>query len=150
MIKRLSILGLLIMVFSLLTAYLIWDNNLIEKTTQPRKVFIPTPVKKYIEMDGGTFDVSITVFITKDTSLVREYSSTMDFNSSACTADEDGVIMVWFPSYPSQDLLTHEMTHVNEFILHDVGVPHSEDTDEVYAYEMGYLIKEFYKKTKHD
>jgi hypothetical protein len=110
-----------------------------------------SPTKEeYYTIDAGTFDNNIIVFVTKDTALVRQFSAEMDFNSSACTVDEDGVIMVWFPTFPDSALLSHELTHVNEFLLKDVGVPHSDDTDEVYAYEMGYLTKQFYKNVKHD
>lgn len=106
--------------------------------------------KDYTYINGGTFDQNIAVFITNDTALVREYSVTMDFNSSACTVDEDGLIMMWFPSIPDNSLIAHELTHVNQFLLQDAGVTYSENTDEVYAYEMAYLTKEFLKKIKHD
>ena len=96
----------------------------------------------YYVIDGGTFDQNVYVFITEDTTMVREYSPNMDFNSAGCTVGGD-IIMVWFPKKPDAGLLAHEMTHVTEALLVNVGVPHSEDTEEVYAYEVQYLINKF-------
>jgi len=42
--------------------------------------------------------------------------------------------------------LTHEFTHVVNGILLHKGIPLNEDTDEVYAYFLEYLIRESLKK----
>lgn len=105
-------------------------------------MFVPKP--DYSVVSGGTFNQDVYVFITKDTAMVRGYSLNADFNSLGCTVDEDGVIIVWFPEYPTKGLLAHEMGHATYMILNRCGVPHTDDTDEVYAYQINYLIDEFY------
>ena len=107
----------------------------------------------YYSFDGGTFPIEINVFVTEDTMLVKSFEPAMDFNSEACTVyGNEGQIVVWFPkidgSFESRLTVIHEMQHVNSAILLRVGVKHSFYTDEVYSYELEYLVKEFYKTIK--
>ena len=104
------------------------------------------PVENYRVISGGTFSKNVYLFVTEDTAMVREYSPNADFNSEAFTVNEDGVIIVWFPFPPTEGLLAHEMEHATMMILSTCGVPHTGDTDEVYAYELQYLINEYHKK----
>ena len=104
------------------------------------------PIEDYRVRDGGTFSQNVYVFVSKDTAMVREYSPNADFNSEAFTVNEDGVIIVWFPFPPTEGLLAHEMEHATMMILSTCGVPHTGDTDEVYAYELQYLINGYHKE----
>ena len=107
-------------------------------------VLIVTPSHKddYYVMDTGSFNQNIYVFITEATNMVRSYSSEMVFDGAACTVEGDN-IMVWFPKKPDAALLAHEMQHVTYALFKNIGVPHTSDTDEVYAYEIQYLINKF-------
>lgn len=107
-------------------------------------VLLYNPKQDYFVIEGGTFGQNVFVFITEDTSMVREYSVGMNFDSAACTVEEDGVVIMWFPKNPTKGLLAHEMEHATYMILNRCGVPHTDDTDEVYAYQINYLIDEFY------
>lgn len=115
--------------------------------TTVKEKHIPLP---YYKFNGGTFPIEIHVFITEDTSLAKFYEPALDFNTAACTVyGEEGEIVVWIPkidnTLESRLTVIHEMQHVNRAILARVGVQHNAYTDEVYSYELEYLVKQFYK-----
>lgn len=39
-------------------------------------------------------------------------------------------------------ILVHELTHCVSFIFESIGMPHTSDSDEAYAYLLGYLVEE--------
>ena len=39
-------------------------------------------------------------------------------------------------------LLIHELSHATNFILREVGIPHTESTEEAYTYLLEYLTRE--------
>ena len=109
------------------------------------------------QMDGGTFDLDIYVYITKDTNNIRnQISYTIDvtpedisFDARAITFFRAGYpIILWFPEIPEPSILNHELTHVTVSILQWANVPLSNDTEEVYAFEMQYLTNQFYKNVR--
>ena len=40
------------------------------------------------------------------------------------------------------DVIAHECFHATEFIMEYIGMPHSNDTSEAFAYLLGYFVKE--------
>lgn len=52
-------------------------------------------------------------------------------------------IIVWLPHKPKTDgemaTLVHEVCHATSVLLRSVGIKHTPDTEEVYAYTMEYL-----------
>lgn len=112
-----------------------------------------TPFK----MDGGTFDLDIYVYITKDTNIIRNQIAhivdvppeEISFEARAITFFRPGYpIVLWFPKNPESSVLNHELTHVTVSILQWANVPLSNDTEEVYAFEMQYLTNQFYKNVR--
>lgn len=45
---------------------------------------------------------------------------------------------------PDIDIVAHEIFHAIEFIFDRIGLPHSRDTSESWAYAIQYVTKEFY------
>lgn len=136
-----SINRIIFVVGALLTLF--WAGYLYECNSKK-------PVVDYVEITGGTFDIPIRIFITEDTAMVKRYEPDMNFNSQACTvySDSTGEVSVWFPridtTLNSRLTVMHEMQHVTRFILSFVGLEHTAETDEVYSYELEYLVKQIY------
>lgn len=107
------------------------------------------------KIDGGTFDADIYIIISDDTACVKQFvldSANMeiaieDLNARAVTLYTYGnPIVMWFPEEPSTEILNHELMHVVIFIMQWVGIPLSDETNEVYAFEMQYLTKQYYAR----
>ncbi len=107
------------------------------------------------KLDGGTFDADIYIIISEDTSCVKQFAldsanleiQSEDLNARGATFYSYGnPIMIWFPIEPSYEILNHELMHTVIFIMQWVGVPLSDDTNEVYAFEMQYLTKQYYAR----
>lgn len=114
-------------------------------------------------MDGGIYPASIDVIITVDKRDVYNYFAlngidstlTEDYvNSCDGITSSDGLnFTVWLESAKLNpeniSTVQHELFHVLRVIMDEAGIPLNEYTNEAYAYELGYLTKEFYKKLKH-
>lgn len=52
-------------------------------------------------------------------------------------------VIIWLPHKPKTDgevaTLVHEIYHATSFLLRSVGIEHTSDTEEVYAYTMEYI-----------
>lgn len=104
-------------------------------------------------LSAGTFNQNVYVFITEDTSMVREYIPNADFSAAGFTySDSVGPVMIWFPcvdkSVESRALVAHELSHATTAILRGAGIELNEYTEEVYAYELAHLTQEFYSINK--
>lgn len=103
---------------------------------------------------GGEFDLDVKVIITKDTSYALKYvrehldssAKSEDFDSRATTFTSiDGKSpIIWMPNTNDVSVVNHELLHATISIMNWAGVPLSDDTEEVYAYELQYLSKHFY------
>ena len=55
-------------------------------------------------------------------------------------------VIVHLPEKPKNNkgisTLTHELFHASSFILEGAGIPHTNDTEEAYAYLLEYLVTE--------
>ena len=112
-----------------------------------------TPVAKEFDIDGGTFDQTVHVIITEDTSYALKYVK--EHNDSAATTDDfvsrgttfpsvDGSpVVIWLPSTDDETIVDHEIFHATIAIMKWAGVEFSGDTEEAYAYEFQYLRKQF-------
>ena len=56
---------------------------------------------------------------------------------------------VRFGENPTHECIAHELMHVTFDILRKVGIYHTSESEESYAYLLDYLVKEFYKKSYH-
>jgi len=81
---------------------------------------------------------------------VREHldssAKSEDFDSRATTFTSiDGKSpIIWMPNTNDVSVVNHELLHATISIMNWAGVPLSDDTEEVYAYELQYLSKHFY------
>lgn len=59
-------------------------------------------------------------------------------------------VVVMMPSVPSKaedyGILVHELSHAVNYIMKQVGIKPSEDSEEAYTYLLGYLTKEVFQK----
>lgn len=105
-------------------------------------------------IEGGQFDLDVKVIITRDTAYALKYvkdnldttAKSEDFNSRATTFTSiDGKSpIIWMPNTSDISIINHELLHATIDIMNWANVPLSENTEEVYAYELQYLSKRFY------
>ena len=113
-----------------------------------------TPKGSSFTIPGGQFDIDVKVIITEDTSYALKYvrenlnptAKSEDFNSRATTFVSIGgkSPIIWMPNTDDIPVINHELLHVTFDIMAWSGVPFTEDTEEVYAYQLQYLSKHFY------
>ena len=68
-------------------------------------------------------------------------------NTEGVTVTTSGrTVTIYLASQPrdarSVALLIHELSHATNFILREVGIPHTEDTEEAYTYLLEYIARE--------
>lgn len=109
-------------------------------------------------INGGTFPMDAYVIITDNTVEAQEYAETIldrkfkpdDFVADGLTLSDDlgSTFVLWFPRACVKDIsiVHHELFHLTYSILSGCGVKLSDETDEVYAYELESLSKQFYKQ----
>jgi hypothetical protein len=103
---------------------------------------------------GKTFDLDVVVVIEKDVDkayqVVRGIDTTAtidDFDARGVTFTNGSSIVVWMPKVEDQ-IVSHELLHATVAIMNWAGVPLTDQTEEVYAYQLQYLTNEFYKHQK--
>ena len=111
-----------------------------------------------ITLSGSTFDLDVKVLITDDIDFAVKYvkenlDSTVkseDFDARAVTFGTiDGKSpIIWLPHETTVDVINHELLHATVSIMNWAGVPLTDSTEEVYAYELQYLSNQFYKQIK--
>ena len=74
------------------------------------------------------------------------FSSNTALGSTAHEAPFSAVVMhEWNSDSPHlYGVLSHELFHLAEFHFYNVGIPHSEDTSEAWAYFIGELTRQVY------
>ncbi len=111
-----------------------------------------------LPLEGGTFDLDVTVLITEDTAFALRYvkknldstASSDNFNSrgTTFTSINGGPTIVWLPNTEDKSIVTHELLHATIDIMRRVGISLTEETEEVYAYELQYLTNQFNKQNQ--
>ena len=117
---------------------------------------------RIVNINGGTFDMPLTVLITSDLNKALNYVK-LNNDSSAKISDFDarGVTfpvndgrppIVWIPHMDNSpediSILNHELLHANFSILNWAGVYLSDSTEEVFTYNYQFLTKQFYVQFK--
>ena len=107
---------------------------------------------------GSEFDLGVRVLVTSDLEYAVKYvqknlDSTVqagDFDARGVTfPSRDGLSpIVWIPNLDDPAVVQHELLHATIDIMKWASVPLTEDTEEVYAYELQYLTTQFNSKTK--
>ncbi len=103
---------------------------------------------------GKTFDLDVVVVIEKDVNkaykIIKGIDSTAaldDFEARGVTFTNGSSIVVWMPEV-QKEIVAHELLHATVAIMNWASVPLTDDTEEVYAYQLQYLTNEFYKIKK--
>lgn len=127
------------------------------------EIFKPdTTGVKIIMLSADPYDVDVAVIITqnkrKAAELLRWYSfdnsivpETLNARAITFWPSETtnwGIPCIWLPEIPNTPeeygIVSHEMTHLTHLIMDFVGVVYSDEAEEAFAYENGYLMKQFY------
>ncbi|CAB4126238.1 hypothetical protein UFOVP153_10 [uncultured Caudovirales phage] len=117
------------------------------------------PSKDYeFTIPGGEFDLDVKVLVTADLDYAVKYvhenlDSTAeigDFDARGVTfPSKDGKSpIVWLPYLDDKPVIQHELLHATFDIMRWANVPLTEETEEVYTYELQYLTKQFNDKTQ--
>lgn len=111
-----------------------------------------------VPLNGGTFDLDVIVLITEDTAFALRYvkknldstasSDNFDSRGTTFTSINGGPTIVWLPNIDDNSIVNHEFLHATIDIMRRVGVPLTEDTEELYTYELQYLTNQFYKQNQ--
>lgn len=117
---------------------------------------------RIVNIQGSTFDMPLTVIITKDTAKALRYvqennditAKTEDFDARGVTftINNGKPPIVWLPQMDGSpediSILNHELLHANFSILAWAGVSLNDSTEEVYTYNYQFIIKQFYGNSK--
>lgn len=116
-------------------------------------------VTKVFSMTCDPYNVNVIVIITANiydaAAFVRyryqDMSITYEdflFRSGITFSNPGHPIILWLPFIPRSEeeinIANHELTHVVGIVMLGAGIPFTRDTQEPYAYEMGYLSQQFY------
>ena len=71
--------------------------------------------------------------------VMAEDISGISLGSSALTGS--GQVVLWLPNPKDKATLAHEIFHIACFIMEKVGIRLCHDSDEAYAYLIGYITK---------
>lgn len=100
---------------------------------------------------GKTFDMDVVVVINDDVEksykIIKKIDTTAtisDFDARGVTFTNGSSMVIWMPKVEDQ-IVAHELLHATIGIMNWAGVPLTDDTEEVYSYQMQYLTNEFYK-----
>ena len=86
-----------------------------------------------------------------DKATAREVIEEVAPNTEGLTVTTSGRTVIIYLASPPRDprsgaILIHELSHATNFILQEVGIPHTEDTEEAYTYLLEYLTRETLKR----
>ena len=81
-----------------------------------------------------------------DNDIAKNAVTCINVNNKGETVinQEQGIFFIWMPSKPTtaEDIgfLAHEVFHAVAEIMRTIGVTFSENSEEIYAYTVGYLM----------
>ena len=105
------------------------------------------------EIKGTSIDLGVIVMVTEDTAKAAAYVRG-NLDSTAVGSDFDcrGVtfptqngkpIIVWLPNLEDKGVISHELLHATISKMKWAGITLTDDTEEIYAYELQYLTNQF-------
>ncbi len=82
-----------------------------------------------------------------DKATAREVIEEVTPLTEGVTVTTSGRTVTIYLASPPRDprsvaVLIHELSHATNFILREVGIPHTEDTEEAYTYLLEYIARE--------
>jgi hypothetical protein len=57
---------------------------------------------------------------------------------------DTGSVCIWIKGTPTENTIAHEAFHAIDFILDKVGMTFSSDSDEAYAYFLGFVVQKIH------
>lgn len=109
--------------------------------------------KDKYEIEGTSIDLRVVVMVTEDTAKAAAYvRANLDSTARGSDFDCRGVtfptqdgkpIIVWLPNLKDKGVISHELLHATISKMKWAGIPLTEDTEEIYAYELQYLTNQF-------
>lgn len=85
---------------------------------------------------------------------LKEHKEEGHFATTFRLESNDAIIFFATTTIPKQDpasfhnYIAHELFHAVSFVMSTIGMPLGEDSEEAYAYLLGYVTQEFYKQLK--
>jgi hypothetical protein len=109
--------------------------------------------KDKYEIQGTSIDLSVTILVTEDTAKAAAYvrdnldttAKGSDFDCRGVTfPTQDGKpIIIWLPNLEDKGVISHELFHATISKMQWAGISLTDDTEEIYAYELQYLTNQF-------
>lgn len=110
----------------------------------------------------GTYPIEIMVSFSKEELIkdLSKYIPTPDLDEITSILEgqaktimlEDNQIILYMESVPKtfneMAILQHEIFHCVSYLMECVNIPHCEQTEEAWAYQIQYVTKEIYEKFK--
>lgn len=118
-------------------------------------LFLVYPYTKQnkFEIKGTSIDLSVTILVTEDTAKAAAYvRANLDTTANGSDFDCRGVtfptqdgkpIIIWLPNLKDKGVISHELFHATISKMQWAGIPLTDDTEEIYAYELQYLTNQF-------
>jgi len=96
---------------------------------------------------GSEEDCKKAIIADGETELIaQQWASGKDEYEGSFSVEDDGYTLIWVRKLPESvgdyGSLIHEIEHCTFEILNSRGVKHSDDSDEAYAYLLGWLYEE--------
>jgi hypothetical protein len=105
------------------------------------------------EIQGTSIDLSVTILVTEDTAKAAAYvRANLDSTAKGSDFDCRGVtfptqdgkpIIIWLPNLEDKGVISHELFHATISKMQWAGISLTDDTEEIYAYELQYLTNQF-------
>jgi hypothetical protein len=122
------------------------------KITLPDTTKYLTTRYELVTLPPSTFDIEVKVLITDDTAFARSYvmqnldstvrTEDFDTRGTTFTIVDGKPPIIWLPYETPVAIINHELFHVTVNIMNWAGVPLTDSTEEVYAYELQYLSQQ--------
>ena len=96
---------------------------------------------------GTEEDCKKAIIADGETELVaQQWASGKDEYEGSFSVEDDGYTLIWVRKFPESvgdyGSLIHEIEHCTFEILNSRGIKHSDDSDEAFAYLLGWLYEE--------
>lgn len=109
-------------------------------------ISIPNLYRDLMVHFGSVESLRKTLCRYVDDGIAEEATACINTNNKGETVinQEQGIFFIWMPSKPktAEDIgfLAHEVFHAVAEIMRTIGITFSEDSEEIYAYTVGYLM----------
>jgi hypothetical protein len=113
-------------------------------------------ITQVYEITGSTFDLPVILISTEDTAWCRVYikhnfniqieSTDFDCRGFTLPTIDGKPVIIWLPNLNDESVLNHELLHATISIMQWADIPLNDETEEVYCYQLQFLINELKNK----